>query len=328
MNSEAVLTLDSLSVDFLTNLGAVHAVRDATFEVGPGRICGLVGESGSGKTVTGLAVAGLVDRGRTEVGGRAVVDGDDVTNAPESVMRKLRGRKVGVVFQDPMTALNPLLTIGRQVSESIELHLGASRRDAREQAIEVLRQVGMPDPARRYSAYPHQLSGGLRQRAMIAVAIACRPVLLIADEPTTALDVTIQAQILKLLRHLTTTTGMGVVLITHDLGVVAQVCDDIVVMYAGEVVERGITVDVLHAPQHPYTQRLLEARPRLSGWGEKLDSIPGRVPPAWQEPEGCLFLPRCRDAIEGCQEPQHLTSTAPDRSVRCWRAAAALQVLQ
>jgi peptide/nickel transport system ATP-binding protein len=227
---------------------------------------------------------------------------------------------VGMIFQDPMTALNPLLTIGTQVTETIRAHEGLDRRAARAKALDVLAKVGMPDPVNRYKRYPHELSGGLRQRAMIAAAIACRPRLLVADEPTTALDLTIQAQILRLLRTLCDDEGMSILLITHDLGAVGAVCDDVVTMYAGEVVEIGPTAEVLDRPRHPYTARLMAARPRVDGWGERLDVIPGRVPSPSTSPTGCLFRPRCREAQDECGEPQDLLTIGSRRSVRCIRA--------
>ncbi|MCE3554646.1 ABC transporter ATP-binding protein [Pseudonocardia sp. RS11V-5] len=282
---------------------------------------GLVGESGSGKTATGLALLGLHDPATTTVGGRARFGDVDLLGLSPAAADRLRGSAVGMIFQDPMTALNPLLTIGTQVSETIRAHEGLDRRAARDKAIEVLARVGMPDPAGRYRRYPHELSGGLRQRAMIAAAIACRPRLLVADEPTTALDLTIQAQILRLLRTLCDEEGMSVLLITHDLGAVGAVCDDVVTMYAGEVVEIGPTTRVLDQPRHPYTARLMAARPRVDGWGEHLDVIPGRVPSPSASPEGCLFRPRCREARDECVEPQKLVALGTSRSVRCVRAA-------
>ncbi|MCW0211803.1 MAG: ABC transporter ATP-binding protein [Pseudonocardia sp.] len=315
------LTVDRLSVVFESRSGRHAAVRDASFEVGEGRMVGLVGESGSGKTATGLALLGLHDPDTTTVAGSAVFAGTELVGLTEPEANGLRGSRLGMIFQDPMTALNPLLTIGTQVTETIRVHDGLGRAAARERAIEVLGRVGMPDPANRFRRYPHELSGGLRQRAMIAAAIACRPRLLVADEPTTALDLTIQAQILRLLRTLCDEDGISVLLITHDLGAVGAVCDDVVTMYAGEVVEIGPTAEVLDRPRHPYTARLMAARPRIDGWDEHLDVIPGRVPSPSTTPSGCLFKPRCREAQDVCGEPQVLTPLLPGRSVRCIRAA-------
>jgi peptide/nickel transport system ATP-binding protein len=327
MGADALI-IEKLSVTFVGGGSPVHAVRDATFTVGESRICGLVGESGSGKTVTGLASLGLLDRERSQCSGVIHAAGTDVLASSERDLRRMRGRSVGIVFQDPMTALNPLLTIGAQVAETIKTHLGVEKAEAQRRAVAVLAEVGMPDPERRAKAYPHQLSGGLRQRAMIAVAIACRPRLVIADEPTTALDVTIQAQILELLRDLAKAEKMSVLLVTHDLGVVAQTCDDVAVMYAGEVVETGTVQEVLSDPKHPYTQRLLEARPRLDGWGQRLESIPGRVPSSSLSPSGCLFRERCHDATDLCTQTQELVQLGPGRSARCWQATAIKRVTQ
>jgi peptide/nickel transport system ATP-binding protein len=314
------LVVDHLSVVFRSRTGEHAAVRDASFRVGSGRMVGLVGESGSGKTATGLALLGLHDPMTTSVGGRARFGGTDLLGLSPVEANRLRGSMVGMIFQDPMTALNPLLTIGTQVTETIRTHEGLDRRAARSKALDVLAKVGMPDPINRYRRYPHELSGGLRQRAMIAAAIACRPRLLIADEPTTALDLTIQAQILRLLRTLCDDEGMSILLITHDLGAVGEVCDDVVTMYAGDVVEIGPTADVLDRPRHPYTARLMAARPRVDGWGERLDIIPGRVPSPSTTPTGCLFRPRCREAEHVCAEPQELMAMGEHRSVRCVRA--------
>ncbi|MQA16544.1 MAG: ATP-binding cassette domain-containing protein [Pseudonocardiaceae bacterium] len=320
------LTVDHLSVVFQARGGNHAAVRDASFEVGSRRMVGLVGESGSGKTATGLALLGLHDPSTTTIGGSARFGETELLGLPPQAANRLRGSIVGMIFQDPMTALNPLLTIGTQVSETIRIHEGLDRRNARERAIEILARVGLPDPAGRYRRYPHELSGGLRQRAMIAAAIACRPRLLVADEPTTALDLTIQAQILTLLRTLCVDEGMSVLLITHDLGVVGAVCDDVVSMYAGEVVEIGPTKEVLDRPRHPYTARLMASRPRIDGWDERLDVIPGRVPSASSSPTGCLFRPRCRQAREVCEETQELVTLSAGRRVRCIRAVEPDQV--
>ena len=316
----AVLSVSDLCVTFVNGRTRAKAVRNASFDVNEGRIVGLVGESGSGKTATALALLGLHDRQHTEVTGSALLDGVDLLSLDEAALREIRGRRVGMVFQEPMTALNPLVRIGVQVREVLMAHTGMSKHEASARTIEVLGEVGIPNPADRAKSYPHQLSGGLRQRAMIASAIVCQPRVLLADEPTTALDVTIQAQILRLLRRLGTEHGMSVLLVTHDLGVVAETCDDVVVMYAGEVVERGPAGAVLADPQHPYTERLLHARPRLDGWGERLASIPGRVPPAEAERTGCAFMPRCPLATDACAEPQALLETPGDRRARCWRA--------
>ncbi|MFT3853426.1 MAG: ABC transporter ATP-binding protein [Ilumatobacteraceae bacterium] len=297
-----------------------RAVRDATFAVHAGRIVGLVGESGSGKTATALALLGLHDLDVVEIGGSATFDGDELLHRREEEMRRVRGARIGMVFQEPMTALNPLLPIGRQVDEVLRAHTDLGRAEVRQRVLEVLGEVGIPNPPQRARAYPHQLSGGLGQRAMIASAIACHPRLLIADEPTTALDVTLQAQILRLLRELVEREEMAVLLVTHDLAVVAESCDDVVVMYAGEVVETGTTAEVIGDPRHPYTRRLLAARPRAGGWGHRLTPIPGRVPSATAERQGCAFRNRCDAAGPGCELPQALDDLAGGRRVRCCRA--------
>jgi peptide/nickel transport system ATP-binding protein len=320
----AVLSVEDLCVTFVQGTTRACAVRHASFDVRPGHIVGLVGESGSGKTATALALLGLHDRRHAEVSGTARFDGVDLLGLDEDDLRRVRGRQIGMVFQEPMTALNPLVRIGVQVREVLLAHTDMSKAEATRRTIEVLGEVGIPNPADRFRAYPHQLSGGLRQRAMIAAAIACEPRLLLADEPTTALDVTIQAQILRLLRRLATSHGMSVVLVTHDLGVVAETCDDVVVMYAGEIVEQGPAAAVLGDPEHPYTDRLLQARPRLDGWGQQLTSIPGRVPPPERARSGCAFMPRCHRAAAACASPQQLLVTADGRRARCWRAGEAM----
>jgi oligopeptide/dipeptide ABC transporter ATP-binding protein len=323
----ALLTVEKLSVSFRVGGRTARAVRDATFEVQTGRIVGLVGESGSGKSATALSLLGLHDRDHTVVSGRATLDELELLDLNERALRSVRGARVAMVFQEPMTALNPLVKIGMQIEEVLRAHTEISRKDAHRRAVEIMTEVGIPNAAVRASSYPHQLSGGLRQRAMIGTAIACRPQLLLADEPTTALDVTIQAQILRLLRQLVESHDMSVLLVTHDLGVVAEVCDDVVVMYAGEVVEAGPAADVLADPRHPYTQRLLDARPDLDGWGRRLTAIPGRVPPADSDIVGCAFMPRCEYAGLGCEGDQQLVGVpdCAERSVRCWRASERMQ---
>ncbi len=309
---EALLSVDRLSVTFkASDPGAPksHAVRDATFAIGAGRIVGLVGESGSGKTATALALLGLHDPDVTDVAGTAMFEGADLLQRREDAMRKIRGARIGMVFQEPMTALNPLLRIGKQVQEVLHAHTDLDRAAVRQRVVEVLDDVGIPNPQARANAYPHQLSGGLRQRAMIATAITCHPKLLIADEPTTALDVTLQAQILRLLRELVQLEEMSVLLVTHDLAVVAETCDDVVVMYAGEVVETGTTAEVISNPLHPYTRRLLTARPQADGWGARLTPIPGRVPPATDERRGCAFLNRCDSSGDGLRRSRRRSTT-------------------
>ncbi|GAA0391348.1 ABC transporter ATP-binding protein [Streptomyces luteireticuli] len=288
------LSLHDLHVHFPTDDGVVKAVDGLTLELPRRRTLGIVGESGSGKSVTSLAVLGLHDPRSTRITGEIRLDGQELTKAPESTLEKLRGAKMAMVFQDSLTALSPYYTVGRQIAEPFRKHTGASRHDARLRAIEMLEKVGIPHPARRVDDYPHQFSGGMRQRAMIAMALVCDPELLIADEPTTALDVTVQAQILDLLKDLQQQTGSAIVLITHDLGVVANTVDDLLVMYAGRAVEYGPVRDVLTAPRHPYTWGLLSSMPRLtSDVTRPLTPIPGAPPSLLAPPPGCPFHPRC-----------------------------------
>ncbi|AZQ73343.1 MULTISPECIES: ABC transporter ATP-binding protein [Streptomyces] len=288
------LSVRSLRVRFATEDGTVHAVDDLSLDLHRGRTLGVVGESGSGKSVTGLAVLGLHDPRNTAIEGEILLDGQEMTTAPEPVLEKLRGDKVAMIFQDSLTALSPYYTVGRQIAEPFRKHTGASRRDARLRAVEMLEKVGIPNAALRVDDYPHQFSGGMRQRAMIAMSLVCDPELLIADEPTTALDVTVQAQILDLLGDLQRQSGSSIVLITHDLGVVANAVDDLLVMYAGRVVERGPVREVLREPYHPYTWGLLGSMPRLTSDVEApLTPIPGTPPSLLAPPPGCPFQPRC-----------------------------------
>ena len=299
----ALLEIQDLVTAFHTPAGRVPAVDGVSLSLERGRTLGLVGESGCGKSVTAMSVLGLVaSPGRIERGRILLeIDGDPVNlvTLPEKRLRKLRGGRVGMIFQEPMTSLNPVFTIGDQVSETVRLHRRSTRREARERALELLTLVGIADPRRRLDEYPHQLSGGMRQRIMIAIALACEPELLIADEPTTALDVTIQAQILELLADLRRRLGMAILLITHDLGVVAETCDEVAVMYAGRIVERAPAAELFANPLHPYTIGLLAARPDHRAGGEgPLAAIPGMVPQPRDFPSGCRFHPRCRHARE------------------------------
>ncbi|MFV2118181.1 ABC transporter ATP-binding protein [Streptomyces sp. Act-28] len=299
---EAFLSVRDLRVAFSTEDGVVRAVDGLSFDIERGKTLGIVGESGSGKSVTNLTVLGLHNRRTTDVQGEIVLDGQDLTAASEKEMEKLRGNKVAMIFQDPLTALSPYYTVGRQLSEPFMKHRGASKKEAKERAIEMLTKVGIPQPRTRFDDYPHQFSGGMRQRAMIAMALMCDPDLLIADEPTTALDVTVQAQILDLLRDLQQEFGSSIIFITHDLGVIANMADDLLVMYAGRAVERGSVREVLSEPKHPYTWGLLSSMPRLGGdTGESLVPIPGTPPSLLNPPSGCRFHPRCRfaDQVDG-----------------------------
>ncbi|WP_431784193.1 ABC transporter ATP-binding protein [Streptomyces chumphonensis] len=291
---DAFLSVRDLRVQFSTEDGIVKAVDGLSFDLERGRTLGIVGESGSGKSVTNLTVLGLHNPKTTTVTGEIVLDGQELTGAREKTLEKLRGNKMAMIFQDPLTALSPFYTIGRQIMEPFRKHTGASKKEARERAIEMLTKVGIPHPKTRVDDYPHQFSGGMRQRAMIAMALVCDPDLIIADEPTTALDVTVQAQILDLLKDLQQEFGSSIVFITHDLGVIAEMADDIMVMYGGRAVERGSAAEVLRAPRHPYTWGLLSSMPSLSGnVHEKLMPIPGNPPSLLNPPSGCAFHPRC-----------------------------------
>jgi peptide/nickel transport system ATP-binding protein len=291
---DAFLSVRDLKVHFSTEGGVVKAVDGLSFDLERGKTLGIVGESGSGKSVTNLAVLGLHDRRKTAVEGSITLDGQELTDASEKQLEKLRGKKMAMIFQDALTALSPYYTVGRQIMEPFRKHTGAGKKEARDRAIEMLRRVGIPQPETRVDDYPHQFSGGMRQRAMIALALVCDPELLIADEPTTALDVTVQAQILDLLKDLQQETGTSIIFITHDLGVVANVCDDVLVMYAGRCVERGTVREILQTPLHPYAWGLLSSIPKLSASvDEPLNPIPGSPPSLLNPPLGCPFHTRC-----------------------------------
>ena len=313
-----LLQIEDLHVTFDTPDGTVEAVSGVGFTVGAQETVAVVGESGSGKTVTALAVLQLLDGGRIS-GGRVLWDGTDLTGLDRRALRRIRGNEIAMIFQDPMTSLDPLYSVGHQIVEALRLHRRIDKRAARERAVELLEQVGMPDPRRRLDTYPHQLSGGQRQRVMIAIALACSPRLLIADEPTTALDVTIEAQILELLRSLQVEFRSAMLLVTHDMGVVAETADRVVVFYAGQVVEQGPTAEVLRDPQHPYTAALLAAVPSPeTDRAEPLAAIPGSVPPLRAMPSGCRFHTRCAVAWDECAREEPLLHTLPGaRSARC-----------
>ena len=303
----------------------VRAVDGVSFSIQPGETLAIVGESGSGKSVTALSIMQLLPKGVGRITrGRIVLRGRDLATLGEREMRAVRGKDMGMIFQEPMTSLNPVHTLGRQIAEVMIEHEGLSRTRAHDRAVEMLALVGIPDARRRADTYPHQMSGGMRQRAMIAMALSCRPSLLIADEPTTALDVTIQAQILELMKDLQAQLGMAIIFITHDLGVVAEMADRVVVMYASQVVESGPVADIFERPQMPYTAGLLKSIPRLGGSArhKRLDTIPGQVPMLARLPSGCRFRPRCGHAIPACAaaEPP-LTQTPGGREVRCLRWA-------
>ena len=305
--SESILSVEDLQVSFKTDDGLVRAVRGVSFDVKPGETIGLVGESGSGKSVTNLAVMGLIPKPPGNIdGGKALYKGEDLLQMSDSQLQEIRGNQIAMIFQDPMTALNPLMTVEQQMTEITRLHMGLSKRDARDRAAEMLEMVGISSPVKRLRDYPHQFSGGMRQRVMIAMALSCEPDVLIADEPTTALDVPIQAQILDLLAELQERKGTSIILITHDLGVVAGVCHRVMVMYAGRVVEKAGVNELFESPRHPYTIGLLESLPRLDqNKSELLQAIPGQPPDLAHIPDGCSFRPRCPFAVDEC------TSTDP-----------------
>ena len=309
-----LLSVHDLETAFFPEEGTVRAVRGVSFELEAGETLGLVGESGCGKSVTALSIMRLLPPSGRIVAGRVELEGADLVAASRRALQRIRGKHIAMVFQDSMTSLNPLLTVGRQISESLETHLGFSGREASRRAIELLEEVGVPEPARRLKQFPHQLSGGLRQRVAVAIALAPNPEVLIADEPTTALDVTIQAQLLELLRREQAERRMAVILITHDLGVVAGMADRLCVMYAGRIVEEGSTEVVFASPRHPYTLGLLQSVPRIDGEVTlRLPSISGTPPPMWALPSGCPFRPRCPFAFERCEREDPPLEALEDR---------------
>ncbi|MGN6722919.1 MAG: ABC transporter ATP-binding protein [Marmoricola sp.] len=314
------LDVRDLAVHLSTAEGEVQAVHDVSLSVGEGEIVGLVGESGSGKSVTAMALMGLLPHGLSRTTGSVQVGGRELLGLAPAEFAAVRGREISMIFQEPMTALDPLFRIGDQIVETIRIHQPVSRKAAEQRATEVLSDVGIVDARARLRAYPHQLSGGMRQRVMIAMALVCEPKVLIADEPTTALDVTVQAQILALLRRLSTEHGTAIVLITHDLGVVAQTCSRVHTMYAGEVVESCSTQDALLRPRHPYTSGLIRAIPQIAVRRQPLYSIPGRVPALTAMPSGCRFEARCDHALPECAAPQRLVETE-GRAARCCRSS-------
>lgn len=320
-SAEPILQVQDLEVEFLTDHGWVTVVDGVSFEVHAGETLGLVGESGSGKTVTSLSVMRLIPSppGRIS-GGRILFKGQDLAAMSESQLSDLRGNDIAMVFQESMTSLNPAFTIGDQIAEVVRRHRGCSRKQARARAIEVLELVQIPNPSERLNSYPHEFSGGMRQRAAIAMALACEPKLLIADEPTTALDVTVQAQVLDLLRSLRDKFGMAVLFVTHNLGVVADLCDRVTVMYAGRIAETATVDDLFASPRHPYTEGLMRSMPQLGERGQRLPSIPGTPPMPWMMPTGCRFHPRCPYAEAAC-ESQHvsLVEVDPSHFSRCRR---------
>jgi oligopeptide/dipeptide ABC transporter ATP-binding protein len=313
-----LLEITGLKTHFFTQDGTVKAVDGVTFEIGHGQTLGVVGESGCGKSITSLSVMRLIDRPGKIVAGEINLNGQDLLGRSDEEMRDIRGDQVSMIFQEPMTSLNPVFTCGAQISEAVQQHTAASAREGLDRAVEMLSVVGIPDAKRRAREYPHQLSGGMRQRVMIAMALSTDPDLLIADEPTTALDVTIQAQILEVMRDLRQKNRMAIMLITHDLGVVAEMADEVVVMYAGKVVERGDVRTIFGSPHHPYTQGLLHSIPRLDERVERLEVIRGTVPSPYNLPSGCLFKRRCPFRMPVCDTAPPYRQIGDDHFSRCW----------
>ena len=319
--AERLLEVKDLGVDFTTEDGVVHAVDGVSFELDRGKVLGIVGESGSGKSVTAMTIMGLTRDINASFRGEVNYQGRNLLEISGTEMQDFRGNEIGMIFQDPMTSLNPVYRIGEQIAEAIRAHEEADKRTAKRRAVELLRQVGIPNPESRADDFPHQFSGGMRQRAMIAIALACNPAILIADEPTTALDVTIQAQIVELISKLKDDFNSAVIMITHDLGVVADIADEIVVMYAGRVVERAATRELFYDPQHPYAWGLLGSIPRLDRVkSDRLHSITGTPPSLIQLPQGCKFRPRCPHAFEKCLKEPDLENRVevPGHVDRCW----------
>jgi peptide/nickel transport system ATP-binding protein len=322
--SESLLSVRELGVSFATAAGPAHAVDGLSLDLAPGEVLALVGESGCGKSVTASTLMGLAGGGGTQVRGSARLGQRELVGASEDELRRVRGAEIAMVFQDPLSSLNPVMRIADQIAEQILAHEQVTATAARERAVDLLGRVGIPRPGERAGAYPHELSGGMRQRVMIAMALSCQPRLLIADEPTTALDVTVQAQILDLIRELRDDTGAGVLLVTHDLGVVAELADRVAVMYAGRIVEQGTVLDVFDDPQHPYTWGLLGAMPRLDRpRSERLPAVAGAPPEPTAKPVGCHFQPRCPHAFAKCVEAPALEHRGGEQGQadRCWLAA-------
>ena len=311
--------MEGLCVEFPTRHGTLRAVDDISFAIAPGEVLGVVGESGAGKSVTGAAVIGLIDPPGRIAGGTIRLAGRRIDDLPHEAMRKVRGREIGAVFQDPLTSLNPLFTIGRQLTETIRTHLPLSAADARARAIELLEEVGIQAAAQRIDHYPHQFSGGMRQRVVIALALAAKPRLIIADEPTTALDVSIQAQIIQLLKRLAREHGTAVMLVTHDMGVIAETADRVAVMYAGRIVEIGPVGDVIHRPAHPYTAGLMGSIPSIVDERARLTQIDGAMPRLDAIPDGCAFHPRCPRAVLQCRSERPVLAAVGATRAACWR---------
>ncbi|MFZ5550368.1 MAG: ABC transporter ATP-binding protein [Pseudomonadota bacterium] len=318
MTPTPLLEVKHLRVEFPTRRGTLLALDDVSFSIAPGEILGVVGESGAGKSLTGAAIIGLLEPPGRIAGGEVRLNGQRIDNLPPAGMRRVRGRQIGAIFQDPLTSLNPLYTVGRQLVETIQTHLPLNAAQARERAIDLLRQTGIPAPEARIDQYPHQFSGGMRQRVVIAMALAAEPRLIVADEPTTALDVSIQAQIIALLQRLAREHGASVMLVTHDMGVIAETCDRVAVMYAGRIVEIGPVQQVIHHPAHPYTRGLMGSIPAMDEDRERLAQIDGAMPRLNAIPPGCAFNPRCARVMPRCREQRpELLDAGPTRAA-CW----------
>ena len=317
--SENILSVQNLHTSFHTDKGEVKAVNGVTFNLEKGKILGIVGESGSGKSVTAYSIMRILEKNGRITEGKILYKGQDIAEFSEKQMREFRGKCCSIIFQDPMTSLNPVFTVGNQLKEAIELHTDRKGKEAEARAIEILTLVGVNEPEKRVKQYPYELSGGMRQRVMIAMALACEPDILIADEPTTALDVTIQAQILELMQSLQKKLGMAIIMVTHDLGVIADMCDEIIVMYGGRVCERGTAEDIFYRPHHEYTKGLLRSIPNVDRIGEKLIPIPGTPINLLNMPKGCAFCPRCEEAMKICIEEQPPEMQMPDgHFASCW----------
>ena len=320
--AQPLLAVEGLRVEFPTRRGTLVAVHDVSFAIAPGEVLGVVGESGAGKSLTGAAIIGLIDPPGRIAAGEIRLAGRRIDNLPYETMRTVRGREIGAVFQDPLTSLNPLYTVGRQLVETIRTHLPMSEGDARRRAIGLLEEVGIPGAARRIDHFPHQFSGGMRQRVVIALALAAKPRLIVADEPTTALDVSIQAQIIELMKRLCREHGTAVMLVTHDMGVIAETAHRVAVMYAGRIVEVGPVADVIHRPQHPYTVGLMGSIPSIAEERERLSQIDGSMPRPNEVPGGCAFHPRCPHAFVRCREERPGLVPAGASQAACWLRSA------
>ena len=316
--TEPLLSVRNLRVEFPTRRGTLVAVDDLSFDIAPGEILGVVGESGAGKSLTGMAIIGLLEPPGRIAGGEIRLEGERIDTLPADAMRRIRGKRIGAIFQDPLTSLNPLFTIGEQLVETLLTHLDLNERQARSRAIELLAEVGIPAPEIRIDNYPHHFSGGMRQRVVIALALCARPRLIVADEPTTALDVSIQAQIIDLLRKLARENGAAVMLITHDMGVIAETADRVAVMYAGRLAEIGPVRDVIHAPHHPYTSGLMRSIPKLNEGRETLAQIDGAMPRLNAIPPGCAFNPRCPERFDRCMHDRPSPMPAGATEAACW----------